>query len=239
MKTILITAGGTDIPIDAVRHISNMSSGKFGSKLASTALLQGFKVILVRHASCKSPNELLIDLKEVVELQVTKGVRIQPYLKNLREYTFKTYTDYANVTANAIIQHTPDIIVAAAAVSDFTVDRIEGADSKTSGKLSSSGDLIMYLKPVPKVLPTFKRLAPNAHIIGFKLLVNCSQAELQLAAEKTMEAGNCSMVAGNDLTNIRKGQRQFTLFFPNGSTKQISNSSNLYEEFLQAVMLLK
>jgi phosphopantothenoylcysteine decarboxylase/phosphopantothenate--cysteine ligase len=35
---ILITSGGTKIPIDAVRYITNMSSGTFGAKIATQAL---------------------------------------------------------------------------------------------------------------------------------------------------------------------------------------------------------
>jgi len=32
---ILITSGGTDVPIDDVRKISNMSSGKYGAEIAT------------------------------------------------------------------------------------------------------------------------------------------------------------------------------------------------------------
>ena len=31
---VLITSGGTKVPIDTVRHIGNMSSGTFGAKIA-------------------------------------------------------------------------------------------------------------------------------------------------------------------------------------------------------------
>lgn len=44
---ILITAGPTREPIDAVRYLSNFSSGKMGYALASSAKARGHKVILV------------------------------------------------------------------------------------------------------------------------------------------------------------------------------------------------
>jgi phosphopantothenoylcysteine decarboxylase/phosphopantothenate--cysteine ligase len=46
-ETILITAGGTREPIDAVRFIGNRSSGKMGLALAQASLARGAEVILI------------------------------------------------------------------------------------------------------------------------------------------------------------------------------------------------
>lgn len=46
-ETVLITAGPTEEPLDAVRFISNRSSGKMGYALAEAALERGARVILV------------------------------------------------------------------------------------------------------------------------------------------------------------------------------------------------
>jgi phosphopantothenoylcysteine decarboxylase / phosphopantothenate---cysteine ligase len=46
-ETILITAGPTQEPLDAVRYLSNRSSGKMGYALAEEATSRGAKVILV------------------------------------------------------------------------------------------------------------------------------------------------------------------------------------------------
>jgi phosphopantothenoylcysteine decarboxylase/phosphopantothenate--cysteine ligase len=46
-ETILITAGGTREPIDAVRFIGNRSSGRMGVALAEAAMARGAEVILV------------------------------------------------------------------------------------------------------------------------------------------------------------------------------------------------
>jgi phosphopantothenoylcysteine decarboxylase/phosphopantothenate--cysteine ligase len=46
-RTVLVTAGPTREPIDPVRYITNRSSGKMGYALASAALDQGARVILV------------------------------------------------------------------------------------------------------------------------------------------------------------------------------------------------
>ncbi|HEY6343056.1 MAG TPA: bifunctional phosphopantothenoylcysteine decarboxylase/phosphopantothenate--cysteine ligase CoaBC [Bryobacteraceae bacterium] len=46
-ETVLITAGPTQEPLDAVRFISNRSSGKMGYALAEAALARGGRVVLV------------------------------------------------------------------------------------------------------------------------------------------------------------------------------------------------
>jgi phosphopantothenoylcysteine decarboxylase/phosphopantothenate--cysteine ligase len=46
-ETVLITAGPTQEPLDAVRYLSNRSSGKMGYALAQEAAARGAKVILV------------------------------------------------------------------------------------------------------------------------------------------------------------------------------------------------
>lgn len=50
-ETILITAGGTREPIDAVRYIGNRSSGKMGLALAEASLARGAEVILITAAT--------------------------------------------------------------------------------------------------------------------------------------------------------------------------------------------
>lgn len=52
---ILVTAGPTEEPIDAVRHISNPSSGKMGYAIAEEAVRQGAEVTLVTGPTLLEP----------------------------------------------------------------------------------------------------------------------------------------------------------------------------------------
>ncbi len=54
-RTVLITAGRTEEPIDPVRTLSNRSSGKMGYALAAAARDLGARVVLVTGASSVSP----------------------------------------------------------------------------------------------------------------------------------------------------------------------------------------
>ncbi len=62
-KRILITAGGTREPIDAVRYIGNKSSGKQGFALGQAALSRGAKVTIIA-ANC---SERELEGAEIIE----------------------------------------------------------------------------------------------------------------------------------------------------------------------------
>ena len=50
-KTVVVTAGGTQEPLDPVRYIGNRSSGKMGFALAEAARDCGARVILIKAAT--------------------------------------------------------------------------------------------------------------------------------------------------------------------------------------------
>lgn len=54
-KTILITSGPTQEPLDSVRYLSNRSSGKMGMALARAGLMMGARVILVSGPTAEIP----------------------------------------------------------------------------------------------------------------------------------------------------------------------------------------
>ena len=54
-KTVVVTAGGTQEPLDPVRYIGNRSSGKMGFALAEAARDCGARVILIQGATTEPP----------------------------------------------------------------------------------------------------------------------------------------------------------------------------------------
>jgi phosphopantothenoylcysteine decarboxylase/phosphopantothenate--cysteine ligase len=78
-KEILITAGGTREPIDAVRYIGNRSSGKQGYALAEAAVSRGANVKLIA-ANCNLPD---IDGVEIfpVATALEMGALLQDFFR--------------------------------------------------------------------------------------------------------------------------------------------------------------
>lgn len=76
-ETILITAGGTREPIDAVRYIGNRSSGKMGLALAEAAVARGAKVILITAAPEAEPSLSWEQIRAGTAAQMQQAVLTQ------------------------------------------------------------------------------------------------------------------------------------------------------------------
>lgn len=213
---ILITSGGTVVPIDTVRRITNMSSGTFGSKIATEALKMGHDVMFLRAAGSKSPFTFNVDLyreqtKESRD-RFTNFVNFYDvYRKRYCEQRFKTFDDYARELRDLIGWDQPDITILAAAVSDY------GVENPHHGKIRSTSDQMqIQLRALPKLISQVKEWCPTTTLIGFKLLVNSQQKDLLAAAEKSLNESRCDMVVANDLSDIQAGKHRLLLVKPDG-----------------------
>lgn len=116
-KTVVVTAGGTREPIDAVRYIGNSSSGRMGIELAKAARDAGATVQLI------AAN---------IDLQLPKGI----------EVTRVSTVDELELA----MDRKCDVMIMAAAVSDFRVENpYRGKLKRSSGlnlELTPTKDLI-------------------------------------------------------------------------------------------------
>lgn len=176
---VLITSGGTKIPIDRVRSITNMSKGTFGSQIADEFL----------HYERGNTIDFLM-AKESKRPEYTNS------RQTLNIHRYETFWEY-KVKLYQLLKLKPDIIILAAAVSDYEVENV------IDGKIRSSDDMIIKLKPLPKLINLVKETCPDAILCGFKLLVNSTKEELIAAAEKSIKDNNCDLVIANDLATIK------------------------------------
>jgi phosphopantothenoylcysteine decarboxylase/phosphopantothenate--cysteine ligase len=142
--TALVTIGPTQEPLDAMRLISNRSTGELGTLLAATLAGQGHRVIALRGTgSTASPESLDHGLIRIVPFTTTENLRRE--LENLAP------------------GEQVDAIFHAAAVSDFY---LPGAGV---GKIpTKQGALTLTLEPTPKLLPLLRGWFPSARIVGWK-----------------------------------------------------------------------
>ena len=139
-KRVVVTAGPTVEPIDAVRYISNPSSGKMGFALAEAAADRGADVVLVT-------GPVGLDDPEDVEV-----VRV------------KTAQEMFNAVDGVFADS--DIAVFSAAVSDFRPEQV--VDRKL--KKGSDDDALTTIKLVenPDILATMgEKKHADQYVIGF------------------------------------------------------------------------
>ncbi len=207
---IIITAGGTSERIDNVRKITNSSSGKLGALIASKLIeLNDSNIEKIYYICSKNAIKPTNSKIEIIEIVDTNDLKL--FVEKL-------------LTSEKI-----DYFVHTMAVSDYTVDFVTTAtkiteniknhpnediydlichnqDNIKTNKISSyESDLIIKLKRTPKIISIIKKLSPNTHLIGFKLLDGVSKEELVQVATNLLNKNNCDLVVANDLSNIRNG----------------------------------
>ena len=136
---VLITAGATRNPIDAMRHIAAFSSGKTGVRVASLLKERGAHVHLLG-----SPEAVLRASDEV-------GTEI-----------FSSTRDLMARMQSWLAQNPKGWVIHSAAVGDYE------ADSKDHKIPSGQEDLVIHLKAAPKIIEQLKVWAPESKLVGFK-----------------------------------------------------------------------
>ena len=198
---ILITSGGTKIPIDRVRSITNMSKGTFGSRIADAFFNEGLKRFRNGNEQRNSIDKITFFMAKGSKLPTLQSVNDETYEDGYRpiEYVeYSTFDDYKNGIEKLLTEETYDIIVVAAAVSDY------GVANYYDGKYRSrEDDMCIKLVKLPKILPIMRKLAPNSVICGFKLLVDSTEDELVEAMRKQIAESDVDLVIGNDLRDIK------------------------------------
>jgi phosphopantothenoylcysteine decarboxylase/phosphopantothenate--cysteine ligase len=125
-RRIVVTAAGTQEPVDPVRCLTNRSSGKMGYALAEAARDRGAQVMLVSAPSAL-PKPVGIDVMNVGTAQ-------------------EMYEAVKKAVAKA------DVLIMAAAVADYRPKRV----SKSKIKRERASDLVLELERTPDILGEVK-----------------------------------------------------------------------------------
>ena len=168
-KTFVVTAGGTREPIDPVRFIGNASSGKQGLEIAKEASRRGAQVTLIG-----------------------ANFEAQGAFDFIRVVT----TD--ELSAALATRATSDVIVMAAAVSDYRVEN----PSETKIKKASSGDrLDLSLIQNEDILARISATKTDRQlVVGFAAETEPEVSKLEAVALKKLEQKGCDILVANDVS---------------------------------------
>ena len=155
-KSILITAGPTQEPIDPVRFITNRSSGKMGYSLAQSAIDYGAKVTLI-----------------------SGPVNLEPP-SNCNFISIKT----ADEMFEAVMHHVndKDVYIGTAAVSDYKPAKMQNNKIKKDGSNSS---ITLELEENKDILKSVSALKHRPFVVGFAAETNdvIENAEKKLSSK--------------------------------------------------------
>ena len=196
---ILITSGGTSEAIDRVRAITNHSTGSLGKILAEMALAKGHQVTLITTPTALKPDPhpqlRLLLIQNVEELVAQMKTEVPHHQVLIHAMAVSDYTP-VYMTGLEEVEKTQDL---------HSFIHRENQEAKISSKEEYQ---VLFLKKNPKIISLVKEWNPAIQLIGFKLLVDVSSAELIQVARESLVKNHASMIVANDLTKIHNGQHQ-------------------------------
>jgi len=224
-KIVLITSGGTTIPLETntVRFVDNFSAGTRGSLSAEYFLKADYAVIFLHRDKTLQPfsrhfssSEMLgfLEMTGSGEGLTVSGGSLEKLLpvvadrnkfsEFLLEISFTTLSDYLWLLRSAsklLSEHgRSSLLYLAAAVSDFYIP----ADHLPTHKLQSSdGPPPIHLQLVPKMLrPLVSSWTQSCYVVSFKLETDPSI--LVHKSRQALEKYGHNLVIGNILSTRKK-----------------------------------
>jgi phosphopantothenoylcysteine decarboxylase/phosphopantothenate--cysteine ligase len=168
---VVITAGGTREPIDAVRVIANRSTGKQGYAIAIEAVARGAKVTLISTADLPTPF----------------GVNL------VQVETAQQMMDAVNTEAKSA-----DVVVMAAAVADVRPVRVAAHKLKKDPLTGLISDLgAIELEATPDILAGLGKNKPAGQVlVGFA----AETENLVANAQSKLERKGADLIVANDVS---------------------------------------
>jgi hypothetical protein len=200
MQRVVITAGGTEVPLDDVRRLTNSSSGDFGLLLAREFANAGIQVTFVctPRASEKMTRYDSFDVKE-----------------------FVTFDDLSRVLEETLKTLTPDFVFHAAAVSDYSA-------GKAAGKISSDLEVLtLELRRNPKLIAKLREQSGReSFVTGFKLTSGSTPSEQFAAAYKQVHDNRLNLTFANDRQHMKPHRTRGLAVTPEGGAILLDGTRN-------------
>jgi phosphopantothenoylcysteine decarboxylase / phosphopantothenate---cysteine ligase len=165
-ERVLVTSGPTREPIDPVRYLSNRSSGKMGHAVAAAALRRGAEVVLISGPTALKPPAGAV----YVPVQTAEEMR------------------------EAALQHlsAASVVIKAAAVADYRVERPSPTKIKSGGKRDG---MSLDLVPNPDILKELAQKKSGAFLVGFA----AETGDLRAHAADKLRAKGVDLLVANDV----------------------------------------
>ncbi|MDG3004527.1 phosphopantothenoylcysteine decarboxylase domain-containing protein [Paludisphaera mucosa] len=234
---VVVTGGGTSAPIDDVRVITNVSTGRTAAAIAEACLDRGDEVWHV-HAPHAEPPILRSARCDLDADPRAEGERLERLRRRWREARGRlhlrplpvgTVAEYAEALRAVLTAGPIDVAFLPMAVSDYEPE-------PRVGKISSKLDgLTIPLRRTPKVIRSVRDWAPSAYLVGFKLQSGVATDELIRQARDACLINRADLTVANDLRDVRAGRHTFHLVRPGRPTETLEPGPDLAARLVDRV----
>ncbi|MCK5375438.1 MAG: DNA/pantothenate metabolism flavoprotein [Acidobacteria bacterium] len=209
---ILVTAGGTEEPVDGVRRLTNISTGATGGVLGRYFAEKGAEVLML-HA-------------ERARLGEFNGER----------ETFLTFADLGSALRRLLEERTWDAVVHLAAVSDYSIASIE-VDGRSvppggKGKIGTGREVVLRLEANPKLIDSLRDWSrnPAIQVVAFKLTDDPDPASREAQVRVLLARGTADLVVHNDLREIGEDRHPAVIHGPDGPLARTGTKEDMARE---------
>jgi phosphopantothenate-cysteine ligase len=236
---VVVTGGGTIAPIDDVRLMTNVSSGRFAAAISEAFLDRGASVWHVHAPSSQLP--LLRFARFALEAadpsaELDRLRRLRQKWLSLRDRLHLvpleegTVADYSATLKGTFDAQPIDVAVLAMAVSDFEPEPY-------AGKVSSDAEsLVVRCRRTPKVIRSVRNWAPSVYLVGFKLLSRASREALIHRAEIAGRINRADLTVANDLQTLRQGRHTLHLVRPGADPETLEPGDDLADRLVTRIL---
>jgi phosphopantothenate-cysteine ligase len=238
---VVVTGGGTVAPIDDVRYLANVSSGRFSAMISEACLRRGASVWHIHTPSAQLPllrqSRFNLDAAdpdaEVERLAALRREwRAAAERLHLVPLAHGTVAEYAATLQRVLRERPIDVALLAMAVSDFEPEPM-------AGKLDSQAESItIRALRTPKVIRSVRDWSPEIFLVGFKLLSRASLADLRREAEAACRTNRADLTVANDLQTLRAGRHTVHLVRPGHPTETLEPGEGLADRLVARVFAM-
>lgn len=226
MKKYVITSGGISEKIDNVRKITNSSSGKLGMTIA---------------------NHLLESKSDITIYYVCSKNALRPSNKRVKIIEVVGTLDLKDKVESLLRNEKIDYFIHTMAVADYMVDYVTTLDKMKKSFLNNSdmevikdtkissyeNNLVLVLKPTPKIISLIKKESPLTYLVGFKLLDGVSKKELIEVAKRLRDKNKCDLVVANDLEDIRNKEHKAYIIDKEDKVVEASDKEDIAKKLVR------
>ena len=192
-----------------MRYIGNLSTGKTGAQVADYFSSHGYQVTWLGAINAIKP-----------QLPCT-------------QVSYETFNDLSNSLQQLLSSNHYDVIIHAAAISDFSVASIKVNDeniiASRQTKLPTSETMDLKLKKNPKLVSQLLNWSKNLDlkVIAFKLTNTDNTEKQKVAVMKLLCKDGIDFVAHNDLSDIKENLHPFSFYRSENNVAQCESVDDL------------
>jgi phosphopantothenate---cysteine ligase (CTP) len=236
---VVVTGGGTIAPIDDVRMMTNVSSGRFAAAISEACLDRGATVWHIHTGSAQLPlgrfAVLALDAADPgAEFERLARLRDKwlSQRDRLRLIPLKigNVADYQATLKQVLQSQAIDVVFLPMAVADFEPEQV-------LGKMSSDAEsLVLHCRPTPKVIRLVRDWSPSVYLVGFKLLSGATHEELIQRALTACRDNRADLTVANDLQTLRQGRHTIHMVRPGHDPATLGPCIDLAERLVARVV---